>query len=130
MRKHLWLAAVTVFCLVMGVWLWRSEFGERHQPGGLPPSEVWQKILVAPHPSDLEIRFQTNVIGHCRWWPDAGLARSNEGFSLHLEGSLTLPDFPVPTAFALTLRLNTNRLWQSLAGRATMRPDVYDTNSY
>ena len=58
-----------------------------------------------------------------------GLARSNGGFSLDVEGSLTLPDFPLPTAFSLALRFDTNRLWQSFAGRATMLPDVYEISA-
>ena len=126
MRTRLWLAAVLVFCLAMGVWWWRSELSGRPRPGGIPPSGVWQKILSAPHPSNLEIRLQTNVIGHCRWQPGTGLARAGGGFALGVEGSLTLPDFPLPAAFSLALRFDTNHLWQSFAGRATMLPDVYE----
>lgn len=126
MRTRLWLAAVLGFCLVMGVWWWRSELSGRPRPGGIPPSGIWQKILAARHPSNLEIRLQTKVIGHCRWQPGTGLARAGGGFALDVEGSLTLPDFPLPTAFSLAFGFDTNHLWQSFAGRATRLPDVYE----
>ena len=146
MRTRLWLAAVTVFWLAMSAWLWRSEFGERRQPGSVPPGVVWQKVLTAPDPSNLEIRHGTNVIGYCRWRPDVGQelatgARSLEEdpvegmvrqlayYSLDFEGSLTLPDFPARTGFSLILRLDTNRVWQTIAARVSMRPDVYELSA-
>ncbi len=146
MHTRLWLAAVTVFWLVMSAWLWLSEFGERRQPGSIPPSIIWQKILTAPDPSNLEIRFQTNVIGYCRWRPDVGqelatgtrrpddepvegLVQQLAYYSLDFEGSLTLPDFPARTGFSLLLRLDTNRNWQIFSGRLSMRPDVYELSA-
>jgi hypothetical protein len=144
MRLRLWLAAVTAFWLVMTVWLWRTEFGERRQPGGVPAAVVWKKILTAPDTSNLEIRQGTNVIGYCHWRPDVGQERATgqhlpeeddplEGlieelshYSLDFEGALTWPDFPTRTRFSFRLRLDTNQVWQTFDAHLSMRPDIYE----
>ena len=146
MRKGLWFVGVTAFWIIMGVWLWRSEFGERRQPGSMPPAVVWQKILTAPDHSNLEIRYGTNVIGFCHWRPALGqeLATGNrladdeplEGmvqqlayYSLDFDGNLTLPDFPTRVRFTLVLRLDTNKVWQTFHANVAMRPDVYELSA-
>ncbi len=144
MRLRLWLVAVTVFWVTMTVWLWRTEFGERRQPGGVPAAVVWKKILTAPDPSNLEIRHGTNVIGFCHWRPDVGqelatgqrladdenplegLVEQLAYYSLDFEGTLTLPDFPTRTRFTFRLRLDTNQTWQTFDAHVSMRPDVYE----
>src|ERR1043166_1077850 len=146
MRARLWLAVVTVFWLAMSVWLWRSSFGAHTRPGNVPPAVVWQKILTAPDTSHLEIHYKTNVIGYCRWRPDVGQelatgARLTEDdplegmvqqlayYSLDLDGNVTLPDFPTRLRFSLSLKLDTNHLWQTFDAHFSMRPDTYELSA-
>ncbi len=144
MRKGLWFAVATVFWITMSVWLWRAEFGNRRQPGSMPPAVVWQKILTAPDTSNLEIRHGTNVIGFCHWRPAIGqefatgarLADDEEPlegmvqqlayYTLDFDGNLTLPDFPTRLRFSFVLRLDTNHVWQTFDAHVTMRPDIYE----
>jgi hypothetical protein len=144
MRTRLWFAAVTVFWLAMSVWLWRAEFGAR-QPGSIPASIVWHKILTAPDTSNLEIRHHTNVIGFCHWRPDVGqefatgahldeeplegMVRQLAYYSLDFEGNMTLPDIPTRARFSFILRLDTNHLWQTFAAHVSIRPDVYELSA-
>jgi hypothetical protein len=141
MRKRLWIFAVTALWLAMMVWLWRTEFGARRQPGGVPTAVVWKKMLTAPDPSRLDIYYKTNLIGSCHWRADVGqeiatgarmledepvegMVQQLSHYSLDLEGAMKLPDFPRLT-FNLKLRLDTNQTWQSFEGHASMRPDLY-----
>jgi hypothetical protein len=143
MGTRIWLGLVTVFWVVMGVFLWRSEFGSRGQPGSVVPLEmVWQKILTAPDSSHLEIRHHTNRIGYCHWRPEVGQEIATgaiipeeepvEGmvhrlahYTLDLEGNITLPGFPTRLRFSFGFKLSTNHAWQSFDTALTMRPDVY-----
>jgi hypothetical protein len=146
MRTRLWLAAVTVFWIVMSVWLWRTEFGERRQPGGIPPAVVWKKILTAPDSSNLEIRYKTNVIGFCHWRPDVGqelatgarltdddplegMVQELSHYSLDFEGTMTPPDFPTRVRFSFRLRLETNQTWQTFDAHVSMKPDLYQLSA-
>lgn len=146
MRPRLWLAAVTLFWLAMIVWLWRTEFGQRRQPGNVPVGVVWQKILTAPDSSRLDIFYVTNSIGSCHWRPDVGqelatgarLVDDNplEGmvqklthYSLDLEGTMALPDFPSRVRFSFQLRLDTNQNWQNFNAYISIRPDLYELNA-
>jgi hypothetical protein len=143
MCKGLWFAGVTAFWITMSVWLWRSEFGDRRQPGSIPPAVVWKKILTAPDTSNLEIRYGTNVIGFCHWRPALGQELATgvrlvddeplEGmvqqlayYTLDFDGNLTLPDFPTRARFTFVLRLDTNQVWQAFDARVALRPDVYE----
>jgi hypothetical protein len=146
MRKGLWFAGVTAFWITMSVWLWRSEFGERRQPGSIPPAVVWQKILTAPDHSNLEIRYGTNVIGFCHWRPALGqelatgvrltddeplegMVKQLAYYTLDFDGNLTLPDFPTRVRFSFVLRLDTNKVWQTFDAHVAMRPDVYELSA-
>ena len=146
MRTRLWLVMVTVFWLAMSVWLWRSEFGAHRPPGSVPPSMVWQKILTAPDPSSLEIHYQTNVVGYCRWRPDVGqelatgarlleddaiegMVRQLAYYSLDFDGNMLLPDFPTRVRFSFGLKLDTNHVWQTFEAHVSVRPDVYELSA-
>jgi hypothetical protein len=140
---RIWLGVVTVFWLAMGVLLWRVEFGSRGQPGSIVPvAMVWQKILTAPDSSQLEIRHHTNRVGYCRWRPEVGqematgaqmldeepvegMVQGLSHYTLDFDGNLTLPDFPTRVRFSATLKLDTNRTWQTFETELTIRPDVY-----
>ena len=146
MRTRLWIAVVTVFWLAMSVLLWRSEFGH-HRPFArtVPAQMVWQKMLTAPDASNLEIRHGTNRVGYGRWRSDVGQEISTgallpeddpiEGlvpklayYTLDFDGNVTLPDFPSRLRFSLALKLDTNRVWQTLDARVVLRPDVYEVS--
>jgi len=141
---RIWLGGAATFWVVMSVLLWRSEFGSRRQvASAVPVAVVWKKILTAPDHSTLEIRRGTNVIGSCMWKPDVGQeaatgARTFEedefidGFvprldfyTLDLDGTMTLPDFPTRLRFSSHARLSTNLVWEHFEGSVTIRPDVY-----
>ncbi len=143
MATRIWLGLVTVFWMVMGVFLWRAEFGSRGQPGSIVPvAMVWQKILTAPDSSQLEIRHHTNRVGFCRWRPEVGqelatgvqlvedepvegMVQGLSHYTLDFDGNLTLPDFPTRVRFSASLNLDTNRAWQKFETELTIRPDVY-----
>ena len=146
MRTRLWIAVVTGFWLAMSVLLWRSEFGH-HRPFArtVPAQMVWQKMLTAPDVSNLEIRHGTNRVGYGRWRSDVGQEIATgallpeddpiEGlvpklayYTLDFDGNLTLPDFPSRLRFSLALKLDTNRVWQTLDARVVLRPDVYEVS--
>lgn len=146
MRTRLWIAVVTVFWLAMSVLLWRSEFGH-HRPFArtVPAQMVWQKMLTAPDASNLEIRHGTNRVGYGRWRSDMGQEIATgalrpeddpiEGlvpklayYTLDFDGNVTLPDFPSRLRFSLALKLDTNRVWQTLDARVVLRPDVYEVS--
>src|SRR5687767_13357156 len=119
MGTRIWLGLVTAFWVVMGIFLWRSEFGSRGRPGSTVPLDmVWQKILTAPDSSHLEIRHHTNRIGYCHWRPEVGQELATgavisedepvEGmvhrlahYTLDLEGNITLPGFPTRLRFSV-----------------------------
>src|ERR1041384_6708911 len=133
---------ITIFWLVMSALLWRAEFGRKHLGSAVPAAMVWQKILTAPDPSTLTIRYQTNQIGHCQWRPaigqefatgtlltDAepveGMVKRLTHYSLDLDGHVSVPGFPVRARYSLDLRFDTNRNWQTFALQITVRHDVY-----
>ncbi len=146
MRKGAWLVAVTAFWITMSLWLWRTESGQRRQPGGVPVSVVWKKVLTAPDASRLEILYKTNSIGSCHWRPDVGqelatgallmddnplegMVEELSHYSLDLEGTMTLPDFPTRVRFSFRLRLDTNQTWQTFDAHISMRPDLYELSA-
>lgn len=146
MRTRVWLAAVSLFWAVMTVWLWRTEFGARRQPGSVPVAMVWNKMLTAPDPSSLEIYYRSNSVGYCHWRPDVvetiipgenfaedepleGMVQLLSHYSLDFEGAMTLPDFPTRLRFSFRLRLETNQIWETFDATAAMRPDIYELSA-
>src|SRR4051812_35066102 len=66
-RLLFWL--VTAFFVTMNVLLWRSEFGGRNNLSRVPVKTVWQKMLIAPDSSHLEVRHHGKKIGYGTWAP-------------------------------------------------------------
>jgi len=141
---RIWLVGAAAFWMAMSGLLWRSEFGARRQlASAVPALMVWKKMLSAPDHSTLEIRHGTNRIGSCLWRPDLGQEAATglriweeeeliEGFvphlayyTLDLEGTVALPDFPTRLRFSSSARLRTNLFWERFEVSATLRPDVY-----
>ena len=141
---RIWLVGTAGFWVAMSVLLWRTEFGPRRpMASSLPPSVVWKKILSAPDQSTLEIRRGTNRIGSCVWRPGLGQETATgarapdeeeiiEGsipslayYTLDLDGTVTLPDFPTRLRFTASTRLSTNFVWERFEAGLTIRPDVY-----
>jgi hypothetical protein len=148
MRKPLILAAVSIFWVVMMALLWRMEFGRGKPVGARVPAQlVWDKILTAPDPSTLEIRYRTNRIGYCRWRADVGqelatgammvdspepvegMVRNLTSYSLDVDGNVSIPDVPQRARFVFTLTLDTNRVWKHFVLRITVRPDIYEISA-
>src|SRR5690349_18700072 len=70
MSSRLPLLLAAAFFVLMNALLWRAEFGTRHQSGNTVPVEtVWQKMLLAPDSSRLEIRHHGKKIGYGTWAP-------------------------------------------------------------
>src|SRR5207249_726926 len=118
------LCLVTGFFIAMNVLLWRWEFGSRHQPGSsIPIDIVWEKMLIAPDNSQLEIRRHGKKIGHGTWVPSVGedlvlgkrileedlegMILEPSGYSIDFSGNFSI-DNATRLRFALDLRLTTN----------------------
>src|SRR5437667_680772 len=70
MSSRLPLLLAAAFFVLMNALLWHAEFGTRHESGNSVPVEtVWQKMLLAPDNSRLEIRHQGKKIGYGNWAP-------------------------------------------------------------
>src|SRR6185436_1862573 len=66
-------ALITVFFVVMNVFLWRAEISGHRNVGSRVPTEiVWKKILTAPDASPLEIQHRGEKVGSLRWVPSIG----------------------------------------------------------
>jgi hypothetical protein len=131
---------VTAFFVMMNVLLWRSEFRGRHFGVSVPAETVWEKILTAPDPSDLSIRYHGKKIGVCHWSPSMEHERSQiisedlppEGmigepssYSIDATGNV-LVDEATRVRFNFDLSLSTNQAWQQFGIRITLRPSVWE----
>lgn len=143
MWARITFAVITAFWVVMMVFLWRTEMGHGRPVGAsIPPSTVWDRVLTAPDASQLEIRHGTNRIGMCRWRPDVaqeftstssdpdealeGMVRHVAYYTLDLDGTVSLADLPTRARFLMSIKLDTNRSWQTFSLKITLRPDVYE----
>jgi hypothetical protein len=139
------IALISIFWIVMTLALWHSEFGGGRPVGStVPPGMVWEKVLMAPDSSSLEIRHGTNRAGYCKWRPNVGQEFAtgtrmddNEEFlegmvhelsyyTLDIDGGVELPDIKHRARFVSAIKLDTNRVWQEFSLKVTMRPDVYE----
>ena len=133
--KSVWLILAGLFWLGMNFLLWRSEYGGGSQGNPLPVKTVISKILETPDPSELEIYYQNESIGGCRWVvtqvgegdvPDeitaeddvdieaaemAGLIRNIEHFAIQIDGHLQWKDESRRIRFMLHLDLSPSREW-------------------
>ncbi len=144
MFKRLFLPLVTLFWVVMNLWLWRSEM--EHGPDGgspVPLATVWEKILTAPDDSSLQILHQGRRVGFCRWTAKVGEATPPSkagaadaelegrvgrlsGYSLALEGSVSAD--PPLQRFRMSWRadFDTNQAWRTMSLRLLQRPTVLE----
>ena len=138
------LLVATLFWGVMNVLLWRVEFG--HQPlrgSPVPLENVWTKIITAPDASALRVFYQGTNVGFCRWAATVsrdGLATAQAqeealpedlteeptGYTMDLDGNLTLPEPSMRVGYNLTLRLHPDHRWQEFHLRLKLRPEIYE----
>jgi hypothetical protein len=146
-RSRILLLAIVSFWLLMNYLLWRSQWGAHSRIGSAVPAEVvWEKILTAPDLSSLDIYDHDKKIGSCNWMasvgnsplasnkiladdyaPD-GLNEPVTGYTLTTDGNATL------TAsnrfrFNAALSLSTNRTWQDLHVRVSVRLKTWDIHA-
>jgi hypothetical protein len=141
MRHALVFAALALFWGTMNVWLWESEMGEIGAGGGRVSTDVvWERILTAPDPSTLEVRYQGKGAGFIHWYPDPGedaagrnlleseayvpegMVRAARGYDVRLEGQVQWASLQTRFRFHLQLSLDTNRVWKTLKLEAGSRP--------
>jgi hypothetical protein len=117
-----WLAMVALLC-------W-SEFGGRRTLGlGASVETIWNKILTSPDASSMTIQLEGEDIGWCKWAPtileagakstgaeDArnleGRIRDVVGYSLVIEGGLSIPEDPSRYQFKVQLMFDDEKQWQ------------------
>jgi hypothetical protein len=146
MVHRLALLTITLFWVMMNVLLWRSEFAGKNHAGGLVPlSVVWRKILTAPDSSSLEIMRHGEKIGYCRWSPAEGRAGAGKwlafdapapggdeavsDYKIDVEGNLLLNEAANQLRFDLSIRFDTNQIWQELYLRLNLRPNRWEVHS-
>ena len=126
---------VTGFWLTMNVLLWQTEFGSRKSGGSVPVAVVWEKILTAADDSSLTVFHKDKLVGACHVqtqvgeeWSQigddnvpSGRPKRGRGYRLRIDGSAILPDFTNRVRFDGDLRLDKNKEWQEVNGRAMMR---------
>jgi hypothetical protein len=139
--KSPWFILAGIFWLGMNLLLWRSEYGTGVSGNPLPVETVLSRILETPDPSELEILYQNQRVGNCRWvvtqlgvndTPEevspgsevdleaaemSGLIRDIKAFSLHLDGHLDWKDQPRRIRFMLDLDLTGDREWTAFDGK-------------
>lgn len=137
---------IAVFWVTMNFLLWRSEFsGQKKTGSAVSADTVLEKILTAPDTSALEIYHHGKKIGFCRWAADVGVEAGKKNFAddfqpegmfgkpanytLNLEGNVTPEDSTNRLRFELTLKLSTNRVWETFVLRAHMRPDSWELHA-
>ncbi len=139
-RLLFWL--VTAFFISMNVLLWRSEFGGRNNLGRVPVGTVWQKMLIAPDSSHLEIRHHGKKIGYATWAPKVteylpnpeelldeqppeGMILETSGYTIEFASHFSI-DASTRLRFGFDLRLATNFNWQEISLHVGMRPSAWD----
>jgi hypothetical protein len=145
MLSRVAFALITLFWLVMNVWLWRAEYGGKDTTSGPVPVEVvWRKMMTAPDSSSLTIFYQGQKVGFCHWTTAVGeefarlkgetvapegMVQKIGGYRIQVEGNLVLQDFRNRIRFEGQLRLATNQAWEELGLRVNMRPASWEVRS-
>lgn len=148
MLNRLILGSLLLFWGVMMTLLWRSEFGQRGNSGGSVPIEtVWQRALLAPNSSQLEIQFKGKRIGTCHWTPTVNEAATTAkkpatndeplegavtrigGYTLDIDGTVNLPQGNTPYRFDGSLRFSTNGDWREFQTRVQQRPNSWEVGT-
>jgi hypothetical protein len=135
---------IALFWITMNGLLWHSEFGAGKEVGSaVPVSLVWQKILTAPDDSAMDIIHHGKKVGYCRWTPNVGqeLATGKvateegplegriqqpAGYTIDLEGSMSVPWLTNRLGCSLHLVFTTNQVWKELILRLNVRPILWE----
>ncbi len=145
MLNRIILGSLLLFWGAMMILLWRSEFGQQGNGGGSVPIEtVWQRVLLAPNSSQLEIQLKGKRIGTCHWNPavtQAALpakqpASADEplegavtrigGYTIEIDGTINQLPEQVPYRFDGMLRFATNSDWREFQLRVQQRPNTWE----
>lgn len=138
--KTFWFILTALFWVGMNLLLWRSEYGGGAKGNPLPLETVISKILETPDPSELDIYYKNQPVGHCRWFVHqlgAGQSGSNEvaetssgevdleaaelsamiqdirNYAMNLDGYLQWPREIRRVRFMAQLLLRGDRSWES-----------------
>jgi hypothetical protein len=138
------LTLVTLFWVIMNIALWRAEYGGHGPLGSAVPADlVWKKILTAPDSSSLSVFHHGTKIGFCHWQtsvaeelsrvkeaddPTDGMVKRVSGYKLQLEANLAL-DHASRLRFDSWLTMDSQRSWQELNCRLTLRPLTWELHS-
>jgi hypothetical protein len=144
MWPRLAFLVITLFWVTMNVLLWRSEIRGKSELGGQVPVEaVWQKMLIAPDDSNLDIVFRNKKIGSLRWTANVGeeistgkVATSEPapeqpegristraGYTIDIvDGSFDVPDSRKRLRFNFHADFATNHTWREFTLRLLQRP--------
>ena len=146
-RARLWLVGLGGFWLTMMLWLWHAEYGRRGSGGSpVPVAMVWEKILTAPDGSSLQVSHRGTNVGFCRWSASVGrdlssrlvaeevgtpegLIEKPTGYSLDLDGNVSLRELGTRVGYELTLRLGPGQRWEYFQARIRLRPDEYQVEA-
>ncbi len=144
MLRRLYFALVILFWVAMNVLLWRSEMMEGADAGSpIPALQVWQKILIAPDDSALNVIVGGKKLGQLRWSPNVGeelasgkvnadreelegQVRRLSSYTLSLEGSALLGEPPHLFRLSTQLEFSTNYTWRKLGTRIILRPTTWE----
>lgn len=146
MLPRLTFAAIALFWVTMNVLLWRSEFTKKGEIASeIPAERVWEKVLMSPDSSSLEIRHHKEKVGSCRWVSRVAEETARQAFSedfqpdqkteapgsyiLELEGSVMLEKLTNTMRFDLTLKLSPEHTWEEFRLRLSMRPDSWEISA-
>lgn len=146
MLHRLTFLGITLFWVTMNYLLWRAEFGRKGEtPSRVPPDKVWEKVLMSPDASSMEIFHHKKKMGSCRWVSHVGEDAANETFAedytpegmvaeptsytLELEGNVMVPSLTNTVRFDLLLKLSTNQTWQEFRLRFSLRPTSWEISS-
>ncbi|MCX8156427.1 MAG: hypothetical protein N3J91_08285 [Verrucomicrobiae bacterium] len=147
MRPRPFFLLVLAFWLVMNFLLFRAEYGGARQVGvAVAPQAVWHRIITAADSSSLEIVYQGQKYGVCRWMATVGeerppqdlpnreaapegMVRRITGYTLDFDGNLMLRELGQNVRFFLRLHLSTNYTWRDLQLRTQLKPDVYEIHA-
>lgn len=149
--NRVWLILAGCFWVGMNVLLWRSEYGGGSTGTPLPVDNVVSKILETPDPSELEIYYQNERVGSCRWMvtqlsgaeqePDStdevdleaaemsGLIRKIKFFAINLDGHLQWQEQARRLRYMLNVTLTPDWKWTTLDAKVGFRDQWFHVHS-
>ena len=149
--NRLWLVLAGCFWVGMNVLLWRSEYGGGSTGTPLPVSNVISKVLETPDPSELEIYYQNERVGNCRWMvsqlsgseeepePEdevdleaaemSGLIKNIKSFAINLDGHLQWQREARRVRYMLNVILTPDWKWKTLDAKVCFRDQWFHVHS-